>query len=207
MRVETDDGCWGTGEVWGNFPPWGCRDRVEILSNVLRPLLVGQVLDDPVRIFRSAAASIRPLANQLGAPGPFQQALAGVDIALWDACAPVAAASALCRLHTRRAAHRRVSPSMRRTCRSSGRPVIEEMASKGHTRFKFRIPANEDSVCGPLAKRAPSRAGRALMADATQSYSLERLRPLARPLADLALDWLEEPFLADDIMAYTGLAG
>ena len=44
--------------------------------------------------------------------------------------------------------------------------------------------------------------GRALMADATQSFRLERLRPMARPLAELALDWLEEPFLADDIIAY-----
>ena len=82
VRVEIDDGSWGVGEVWGNFPPWGCRDRVDILINVLRPLLIGQALDDPVRIFRSTAAKIRPLANQLGAIGPFQQALAGVDIAL-----------------------------------------------------------------------------------------------------------------------------
>jgi D-galactarolactone cycloisomerase len=200
VRVETDDGCWGTGEVWGNFPPWGCRDRVEILSNVLRPLLVGQVLDDPVRIFRSAAASIRPLANQLGAPGPFQQALAGVDIALWDACAR-RAGQPLC--HYIRGAPAPSRVAVYATNLPIERPAaIEEMASKGHTRFKFRIPANEALVLRALGEARAIAGGRALMADATQSYSLERLRPLARPLAELALDWLEEPFLADDIIAY-----
>jgi L-alanine-DL-glutamate epimerase-like enolase superfamily enzyme len=43
---------------------------------------------------------------------------------------------------------------------------------------------------------------RPLMADATQSFSLAKLRPLARPLSELGLDWLEEPFMADDWEAY-----
>ncbi|MBN9069959.1 MAG: hypothetical protein J0H60_26960, partial [Rhizobiales bacterium] len=87
VRVETSDGAWGIGESWGNFPPWGCRDRVDILVNVIRPLLVGQKLDDPSRLYAMLADKLRALANQLGAVGPFQQALAGVDIALWDAAA------------------------------------------------------------------------------------------------------------------------
>src|SRR3569833_288147 len=81
VRVETDDGGWGMGEAWGNFPPWGCRERVDIHTNVVRPLLVGQTLDDPARRYRLAVEHMRALANQLGALGPFQQALCGADIA------------------------------------------------------------------------------------------------------------------------------
>jgi len=200
VRVETDDGCWGMGEVWGNFPPWGCRDRVEILINVLRPLLIGHVLDDPVRIFRAAAQKLRPLANQLGAIGPFQQALAGVDVALWDACAR-RGGQPLADYIGGAAAPRSVAvyaTNLPIECPAA----IEEMAKQGHKRFKFRIPADPDLVLNGL-KAARAIAGeRALMADATQSFSLEHLKPLARPLADLALEWLEEPFLADDIAAY-----
>ena len=75
VRVETSDGCWGIGEAWGNFPPWGCRERVDILTNVVRPALVGQTLDDPARLYGMLTQAMRALANQLGAPGPFQQAL------------------------------------------------------------------------------------------------------------------------------------
>jgi D-galactarolactone cycloisomerase len=200
VRVETHDGAWGVGEVWGNFPPWGCRDRVEILRNVLRPLVVGQTLDDPVRIFRSTAAKLRPLANQLGAIGPFQQALAGVDIALWDACAR-RRNQPLCDFI--RAAPAPRSVAVYATNLPIERPAsIEEMASKGHNRFKFRIPAEGKLMMGALKEARAIAGRRALMADATQSFSLERLRALARPLADLALDWLEEPFLADDLASY-----
>jgi D-galactarolactone cycloisomerase len=200
VRVEIDDGSWGVGEVWSNFPPWGCRDRVDILINVLRPLLIGQALDDPVRIFRTTAAKIRPLANQLGAIGPFQQALAGVDIALWDACAR-RCGQPLCDYI--RAAPAPRSVAVYATNLPIERPAsIEEMASKGHNRFKFRIPANEGLILGALTEARAIAGRRALMADATQSFSLGRLRALARPLADLALDWLEEPFLADDLASY-----
>jgi D-galactarolactone cycloisomerase len=200
VRVESDDGAWGVGEVWGNFPPWGCRDRVDILINVLRPLLIGQALDDPDRIFRSTAAKIRLLANQLGAIGPFRQALAGVDIALWDACAR-RCGQPLCD-------YVRAAPAPRSVAvYATNLPIeppasIAEMASKGHNRFKFRIPANEGLILGALTEARAIAGRHALMADATQSLSLERLPALARALADLALAWLEEPFLADDLASY-----
>src|SRR5262249_57293852 len=41
----------------------------------------------------------------------------------------------------------------------------------------------------------------------TYPYGLAALKPLARPLAALALDWLEEPFLADDTAAYKAWRG
>ena len=41
VRVATDAGVEGLGEIWANFPPWGCQERIEIVRNVLTPLLVG----------------------------------------------------------------------------------------------------------------------------------------------------------------------
>ena len=85
VTVELDDGGLGFGEIWANFPPWGCHDRVEIVRRIIRPALRGESVDDPVRLYDRLAAAMRPLANQWGAHGPFHQSLAGVDIALWDA--------------------------------------------------------------------------------------------------------------------------
>jgi L-alanine-DL-glutamate epimerase-like enolase superfamily enzyme len=200
VRVETGDGAWGIGETWGNFPPWGCRDRVDILTNVIRPLLVGQPLDDPSRLYWMLAEKLRALANQLGAHGPFQQALAGADIALWD-------------LAARRAGEPlsdfiRGGPSPRSVdVYATNLPIlrpraIEDMAAKGHTRFKFRAPGDDPTIVERLRDARAVAGDRPLMADATQSFRLEVLRPLARPLAELSLGWLEEPFLADDLETY-----
>ena len=200
VRVETQDGGWGVGEAWGNFPPWGCRDRVEILTHVVRPLLVGQLLDSPLRLYRYAADRMQLLANQLGAPGPFQQALCGADIALWDLSARRAGAPL--------ADHLRGSDAPREVdVYATNLPIerpeaIEAMAAKGHTRFKFRVSGADRSVPERLAEARVVAASRPLMADATQSYNLEQLRPLADRLSALALEWLEEPLPVHDVAAY-----
>jgi L-alanine-DL-glutamate epimerase-like enolase superfamily enzyme len=200
VRVETGDGAWGIGETWGNFPPWGCRDRVDILTNVIRPMLVGQPIDDPAGLYWMLAEKLRALANQLGATGPFQQALAGADIALWDAAARRAGQPL--------ADFIRGGPSARQVdVYATNLPIvrpsaIEEMAAKGHTRFKFRAPGDDPAIVERLREARAAAGERPLMADATQSFRLEALKPLAGPLAGLSLDWLEEPFLADDLDAY-----
>jgi len=200
VRVETDDGCWGLGEAWGNFPPWGCRERVDILTNVVRPFLIGQTLDDPARLYRLLAQKMRALANQLGAPGPFQQALCGADIALWDAASRHAGQPLSDFI--------RGGPSPRRvdvyaTNLPIQRPAaIEDMAAKGHTRFKFRIAGDAPRLLDSLKDARSIACERPMMGDATQSFTLEMLRPLAGTLEALSLEWLEEPFLVDDEAAY-----
>jgi L-alanine-DL-glutamate epimerase-like enolase superfamily enzyme len=200
VRVETDDGAWGIGESWGNFPPWGCRDRVDILVNVIRPLLVGQRLDDPSRLYWMLADRLRALANQLGAVGPFQQALAGADIALWDAAARRAGKPLADFI---RGGPSRQSVDVYATNLPISRPeTIEAMAAKGHARFKFRVSGDDLAIVERLRDARAAAGARPLMADATQSFRLEMLRPPARRLAELSLEWLEEPFLADDLEAY-----
>ena len=85
--AETDGGQQGLGEIWANFPFWGCTEKVALFEQVVRPLLKGQVLDDPARLYRLMQEKLRLLALQWGAIGPVQQVIAGVDAALWDAFA------------------------------------------------------------------------------------------------------------------------
>ena len=82
--AEASTGETGVGEVWVNFPTWGCDDRIAIVNNCLAPLVVGEVLDDPRRIHGKLWDSTRLLASRWAAPGPISHAIAGVDIAMWD---------------------------------------------------------------------------------------------------------------------------
>ena len=200
VRVETSDGGFGLGEAWGNFPPWGCRDRVDILLNVVRPLLVGQALDDPARLYDLVAGKMRPLANQLGAPGPFQQALCGADIALRDNCARRAGVPLADQI--RGGAAPREADVYATNLLPKNPAAIEDMALKGHNRFKFRVPPDSAITLRCLREARAIACERPLMADATQSHSLATLRPMAKALAEFDLGWLEEPFPVDDIAAY-----
>lgn len=199
VRVRLAGGIEGIGEVWANFPPWGCPERVEILRRVVRPALIGETLDDPSRLHDKLARAMRGLANQMGAIGPFQQALAGTDIALWDAHA-----RALGRpLRVVLAASPVDNVPVYATNLPIDRPdMIQAMAAKGHTRFKVKLPG--DAVAGarhlPAARAAAG--DRPLMMDASQGQSPDSLAAIMDSLVAARLAWLEEPFPVDDTAAY-----
>lgn len=208
VRVRLADGTEGIGEVWANFPPWGCPERVEILRRVVRPALVGETLDDPARLYAKLAAGMRGLANQMGAIGPFHQALAGTDIALWDA-------------HSRALGQplRRVlggaavadSAPVYATNLPLDRPeMIDEMAAKGHVRFKVKLPADTAMGRRWLPEARAAAGDRPLMMDCSQGQTPAKLAGIMDVLEAARLGWLEEPFPVDDTAAYRewhGMAG
>lgn len=200
VRVSLTSGVVGTGEAWANFPPWGCPERVEILRRVVRPALLGEALDEPARLFAKLARAMRGLANQMGAVGPFQQALAGTDIALWDAHSR-ALGQPLRRVLADGAAADAVE--VYATNLPIDKPeMIQAMAEKGHCRFKVKLPA--DVTMGPrwLPEARKAAAERPLMMDASQGQTPESLEGIMDALIEARLGWLEEPFPVDDIDAY-----
>ncbi len=200
VLVELADGCTGIGEVWANFPPWGCQERIEILRNVVRPLLRGETLDDPCRLYELLFARMRGLANQLGAIGPFHQALAGADIALWDARARWLNKPLTDLLRGGRGASR--APVYATNLPAARPEMVEAMANKGHTRFKFRMPTVEATLLRALAEFRAAAGDRDLMTDAAQGYDPESLERSLPALDQAGLRWLEEPFPVDDVAAY-----
>ncbi len=199
VLVRLAGGVTGIGEVWANFPPWGCPERVEILRRVVRPALLGETLDDPARLYTKLAAAMRGLANQMGAIGPFQQALAGVDIALWDAHAK-ALDQPLRRVLSAEAAD---AVAVYATNLPIDRPaMIEAMAAKGHTRFKVKLPAETAMGRRWLPEARDAAGARPLMMDASQGQTPDSLAGIMDVLAAAGLDWLEEPFPVDDLAAY-----
>src|SRR5437868_9752426 len=84
VRVEDEDGFAGFGEVWCNFPATGAEHRTRLINELLAPALVGRKEAEPRELFEMLTAGTNVLALQSGEPGPFAQAISGIDLAVWD---------------------------------------------------------------------------------------------------------------------------
>jgi len=195
VRAEEADGVVGWGEAWCNFPAVGAEHRARLINGVLAPLAIGQRFAGPAEAFESLTVQTSVLALQSGEPGPFAQAIAGIDIALWD-------------LHARRARAPLwrmlggTSPKVR-VYASGLNPddaahVADTKRREGYTAFKLKIGFGRDRDLGNVrALRQALGAKVELMVDANQAFSLDTAIDMARRLEGFELHWLEEPLRAD----------
>lgn len=201
VLVETSAGHRGVGEIWVNFPAWRCHDRIALVRNVLAPLLRDEPLDDPARLHRLMASKTAPLGRRWAAPGPVSHAIAGIDIALWDAFARARKAPLRHVLNDGTAAS---DIAVYASGVGPGRvgSAIENAAAAGHTRFKVRLVEGPDRDAMTLAEAREAAGNRVLMADPAEIYTPSSLDSLWPAITAARLDWLEEPFASDDIAAY-----
>ncbi len=200
-RVELEGGAIGIGEIWGNFPPWGPQERAEIVRHVLAPLLAGEMLDDPLRLYRAMHARARLLANQWGAPGPVHQAIAGVDLALWDALARERGVP-LCDLARGAPCPRAVEVSASGLGATDSGREVEAARARGFTRFKCRTLRGPALDRVTLAEARAAAGAAPLMADANQTFTAATFAAIRPDLVAAGLGWMEEPFAVDDVAAY-----
>jgi D-galactarolactone cycloisomerase len=194
VRVEDEDGQIGWGEAWCNFPSTGAEHRARLINEVLAPAAVGFSFSEPSQVFKKLTQGTSVLALQSGEAGPFAQAIAGIDLALWD-------------LHARR----RKMPLWKllggksSTIRvyasginpTGSRQMAEAALNRGHRGLKLKIgfePAADRANLTALRELAGSGM---LAADVNQGWTVERAVELAPDLATFDLAWLEEPIRAD----------
>jgi L-alanine-DL-glutamate epimerase-like enolase superfamily enzyme len=194
VRVEDEDGQVGWGEVWCNFPSTGAEHRARIVNEILAPAIVGRAVVDPADIFDAVTQQTSVLALQSGEPGPFAQAIAGIDLALWD-------------LHARRrkialwqllgGSRDKVKVYASGINPTGSRQMAEAALGRGHRALKLKIGFDAAVDRANLAAlRALVGAGM-LAADVNQGWSFEQALRLAPGLAEFNLAWLEEPIRAD----------
>ena len=203
-RVEDDEGAFGWGETWCNFPSCGAEHRARLIETVLAPLVVGRAFASPRAAFDELSARTAVLAIQSGEPGPIAQAIAGVDTALHDLAARRAGVP-LWR-HLRDEAGAPACPAA--TCDvpvyASGinpeRPgdTVAALRQAGYTAFKLKVGFGAARDLANLADvRAAAGADADVMVDANQAWDLDSAIAMGRRLAELAPGWLEEPLRAD----------
>jgi D-galactarolactone cycloisomerase len=196
VEVEDAEGALGWGEVWCNFPAVGAEHRARLIDSVLAPLLLGRGFATPSEAFRDLTERTGVLAIQSAEPGPFAQAIAGVDIALWDLAA------------------RRAGEPLWRFLKSGGNPKIgvyasglnpdapERLASakqqEGFTAFKLKIGFGAERDLANLRALREALGDEArLMVDANQGWDVDAALTMLPKLESFQLDWLEEPLRAD----------
>ena len=195
VRAVADDGAFGWGEVWCNFPTVGAEHRARLVRSVIEPLVTSRPFASPRDAFAYMTSATEVLAIQCAEPGPFAQVIAGVDIALHD-------------LTARRAGQ----PLWRMLGGVKDRIAVyasglnptrpEVLAGKRHAAgfraFKLKIGfGRERDLTNLTSLRAGLGNGADLMVDANQAWSLEEAKAMLPALSPFGLAWLEEPLRAD----------
>jgi L-alanine-DL-glutamate epimerase-like enolase superfamily enzyme len=194
IRAEDEDGHVGWGEVWANFPSSGAEHRARLVNEILAPLAIRLAASQPSDVFEMLTQATSVMALQSGEPGPFAQAIAGIDIALWDLYARrrnialwrlLGGASGLIRVY---ASGINPTGSVR---------MAEAALHRGHRALKLKIGFDLDTDRANLTSLRRLVGNGMLAADANQAWSLERAIEVAPHLDEFALAWLEEPIRAD----------
>jgi D-galactarolactone cycloisomerase len=194
VRVEDEDGMAGFGEVWCNFPANGAEHRTRLINETLAPALVGRMAAGPGELFDLLTDGTAVLALQSGEPGPFAQAIAGIDLAVWDLFAR-RQNKPLWRLLGGNAAVIRVYASGINP--AGARQTAEAALARGHRALKLKIGFEPAADLANLASLRDLVGTGLLAADVNQGWSLERALQLVPQLTEFKLAWLEEPIRAD----------
>ena len=195
VRAEDANGVTGWGEVWCNFPAVGAEHRARLVHGVLAPLATSRPFDDPPALFEFLTAQTAVLALQSGEPGPFAQAIAGVDLALWDLQAR-RAQQPLWRLLGGATPRVRVYASGLNPDKPAD--LAARCRNEGFRAFKLKIGFGRDrDLANVAAVRSALGDDVDLMVDANQAWSLETATEMAAELEPFYIGWLEEPLRAD----------
>jgi D-galactarolactone cycloisomerase len=195
VRAEDDQGRVGWGEIWCNFPAVGAEHRARLVQSVLAPILQAAEWSDPQAAFEALTARTAVLAIQSAEPGPFAQAIAGVDLALWDLrarCAGLSLARVL-------GAQRDSIPVYASGINPDGpERVARDRYQDGYRAFKLKIGFGQARDLANLdAMREALGDTLMLMADVNQGWTIEQAMNAVADLKRFNLQWLEEPLRAD----------
>lgn len=195
VEAEDLDGAKGWGEVWCNYPHVGAEHRARLVDSVLAPLTTSAPHESPEQLFRHLTTATEVLAIQCGEAGPFAQAIAGVDIALWDLLARKQKTPLWKLLGGTSPTIRVYASGLNPT---SPELLAQQKHSEGYRAFKLKIGfgAKRD-IANLEALRKELGDDVDLMVDANQGWSLDEALATALQLEKFALTWLEEPLRAD----------
>lgn len=207
VEVEAESGARGYGEAIARKTP---RTTATLVEDLLRPLAVGRPVTDAGRIWFEAVSSLRRWGHSRGF---LLEAIAGLDIALWDlrareADVPIGALLPYGRTDevTTYASSIYFQPSVEDAVSLAERTVAGGVARLkvkiGHRAEQGGLRRDIDTVRS-IAEALPDTE---LMLDANGVYTFADARILVEALGDLGIRWLEEPFPPDDLAAYRALA-
>jgi len=202
VRMTASDGTVGWGETYGIIAPAAV---VALLRDVLIPLVEGRSPDDPAAIYADLYDLMRVRG---GSGGFFGDALAAIDIALWDVKARVQQMSVAQALGGAR--------TTRIPAYVSGLPratldervlLAREWIDRGYRAIKYAgVVADAGVVAEMHALRDALGPGADLMADLHWRYGADEAIAIASRMAGADPFFLEAPCAPEDIAGLARVA-
>jgi L-alanine-DL-glutamate epimerase-like enolase superfamily enzyme len=203
VKITAEDGTVGWGE---GHAPVGPRATVAVVEDVLAPLLLGE---DPLAIERHWERMYGSMRLRGHVAGYQLEAIAGVDIALWDL------AGKLVGLPAYRLLGGPFTTEL--PTYASGVPgqTVEERAASaerfiaaGYTAMKASIGRGSlDEDLTAISALIETVGGRAdVLVDAHGAYASHTALYVGRELQRLGVKWLEDPLPPEDVEGYVALA-
>jgi L-alanine-DL-glutamate epimerase-like enolase superfamily enzyme len=199
VEVRTDAGITGVGEALARFSP---RAYADLIETSLNPRLVG---GNPTDIMAHWQTMRRALSGRSG--GMLFEAIAGVDIALWDILGKVAGLP----VHRLLGGVGRTEVAVYAASVNWGSDEfmdreLDRYLEKGFPRIKVKVANPVREACRRV-ERLRKRAGAdiELCVDANWAYTLEQAVEVGRALTDNAYFWFEEPLRPEDERGYEEL--
>jgi galactonate dehydratase len=195
VRVTTADGLVGWGETYGICAP---RATCEIVNDLLAPVLLGNEVDDPAATWDT----LYDLMRVRGCTGGFHvDAIAAIDIALWDLCGK------------RRGLPVRdlIGPTVNATIPGylSGLPaatlderieLARDWQRRGIDAFKFAAVVSHEGIVEEMAKLREALGDTAeIMVDLHWKFTADEARALAEQLAPSRPAFIEAPVKPEDV--------
>lgn len=200
--IRTDTGAVGVGESYGLPAP---EVTATIIGTVLRPLLLGT---DPLAGTSAWETMYRAQAAGGHNRGYYLEALAGIDLALWDLRGKLLGVPV----------HQLLGGPTREVidCYASPVPHLDqpedtatralEFAAMGFRAVKVKVGRGvERDVSHLAAVRSALAPGIEVMVDANCAYQLDSATRLGRHLAEVGITWYEEPLAVDDLASLAEL--
>jgi D-galactarolactone cycloisomerase len=209
VRVQTADG----GEGWGEAKaPVGATATAQIIDELLAPIVLGSRLDGISATWDRMYAGMRVRGHDSGF---WLEALAGVDIALWDAWARHCGQSIHCLLGGR---YRSTVPVYASGIPAAGpgtgsagqervRAEAEALHAQGYTAVKVAIGTDPVTDLQSVATvREVFGPEGAVYADAAGQYDFGQAVRAGRGLDELGAGFFEMPLPPEDLNGYARLA-
>ena len=201
-HVVCSDGAEGWGFSW--TPQIGAEAVHAMIAHDIAPVAVGRSAD-PGELWQPLWQHL----HEAGGGGVTTIALAGLDLALWDAAARARDTSLSALLGRRRESVRAYGSGV-----NLHYPIeelvaqVERWVAIGFDAVKIKVgkPDLGEDVDRVAAVRDVLGPDRALMIDANQRWDLETATRSVMALSDFAPAWIEEPLRADDLAGHAELA-
>lgn len=195
LRIETTDGAVGWGETYGIVAPGAV---MAIVNDLLGPYVVGRDPRDVVVIHED----LYDLMRVRGYTGGFYlDALAAIDIALWDLCGKLAGLPLVKLLggqrHERLPAY--ISGLPKRT-RAERAAFAAEWQAKGFSSFKFAAPVADDGIVAEMETLRESLGPSARIAcDMHWAHTADQAIAAIRAMEPHGLWFAEAPVKPEDV--------